>query len=289
MIRRPSRSAGFSWRLPTFALLAILALTCAVPADAQRRDRRDDRDRDRRNTPEWTVDPAFQNDVFSFARLRYESWGGSWGGWGGWGGGRGRWATDAPDADLNLMFRLQQMTALKVNPEVTYIDIEPEQLRHYPFVYMVEPGRLMFRDEEVTALRDYLLNGGFIMLDDFWGEEDWDNVRREFARVFPDRDPVELEIDHPIFHIIFDLDEKPQMPGIDFYMRGGRSDERNSGPPHYWAYYDDKGRMMAIFCHNTDLGDGWEREGEDPTYFRRFAEKMAYPMAINIIYYAMTH
>jgi len=118
----------------------------------------------RQGVPEWTVDPRFEKDVFSFARLRYESWGRNWG----W-GGRGRWATDAPDADLNLLFRLQQMTSLKVNPDVTYIDIEPEQLAQYPFVYMVEPGTLVFRPEEATALRNYLLNGGFLMVDDFCG------------------------------------------------------------------------------------------------------------------------
>lgn len=259
------------------------ALLLALPLAAQRRDR--EPRRSSRDVPEWTVDPAFASDVFSFARLRYQAYNTGWGGW----NSRGRWATDAPEADLNLMYRLQQMTALKVNPEVTYIDIEPEQLRNYPFVYLVEPGTLMFREEEVSALRDYLLNGGFLMVDDFWTDSDWHNLHQEMSRVFPDREPVELEIDHPIFHIVFDLAEKPQMPGIDFFLQTGASDERNSGPPHYWAYFDDQGRMMAIMCHNTDLGDGWEREGEDPTYFRRFSEKMAYPMAINIIYYAMTH
>ncbi len=274
-------------RVVLFTLIATLILSAS--ALAQRRDR--EPRRESRDVPEWSVDPAFQHDVFSFARLRYQSFGGRGfgGGWGGGWGGRGRWATDAPEADLNLMYRLQQMTALKVNPEVTYIDIVPDQLRNYPFVYMVEPGDLVFRDEEVTAMREYLLNGGFLMMDDFWGDSDWYNVRTEMSRVFPDREPVELEIDHPIFHIVFDLDEKPQMPGIDFFLATGASDERGSGPSHYWAYFDDRGRMMAIMCHNTDLGDGWEREGEDPTYFRRFAEKMAYPMAINIIYYAMTH
>jgi hypothetical protein len=236
-----------------------------------------------RSAPQWEVDANFRDDVFSFARLRYESWGG-------WGERRGGgWATDAPEADLNLMFRLQQMTSLKVNPEVTYLDIVSEELRHYPFVYMAEPGRLMFREDEVVALREYLLNGGFLMVDDFWGDEDWFNFRTEIERVFPDNKMVELEVDHPIFHSVFDLDEKPQMPGINVFLYSGETSERDSGPVHYWALYDPKGRMMAIICHNTDLADGWEREGEDPTYFHRFSEKMAYPMAINIIYYAMTH
>lgn len=244
---------------------------------------------DRGDVPEWKVDPAFQHDVFSFARLRYSSYGGR--GWGGW-GGRGRWATDAPSADLNLLFRLQQMTSLKVNPNPTYIGITPEELANHPFVYMIEPGALEFTEDEVVALRNYLLNGGFLMVDDFWGDDEWQNFYYEIKRVFPDREPVELPIEHPIFHVVFDLKEKPQMPSIHHFLSTGLTYEEEkpgSKDVHYRAFFDDKGRMMAIICHNTDLGDGWEREGEDQTYFERFAEKMAYPMTINIIFYAMTH
>ena len=279
----PSDSVSFRRPSPWLLWGLLLAVTGAALTYAQRSRRGGERPR---SVPQWEVDADFQHDVFSFARLRYDSWD-EYGGWGGRRGGG--WATDAPEADLNLMFRLQQMTSLKVNPEATYIDIEPEQLRHYPFVYMVEPGRLSFRDEQVVALREYLLNGGFLMVDDFWGDEDWRNFRYEIERVFPDLPLVELEVDHPIFHSVFDLDEKPQMPGINSFMYDGSTSERNAGPVHYWAIFDPKGRMMTIICHNTDLGDGWEREGEDPTYFHRFSEKMAYPMAINIIYYAMTH
>jgi hypothetical protein len=242
---------------------------------------------ERGDVPEWPVDPAFKQDVFSFARLRYTSYGGRM-----WGGGR-RWATDAPAADLNLLFRLQQMTSLKVNPNVTYIEITPENLANYPFVYIVEPGALEFTPEEVNALRAYLLNGGFLMVDDFWGDDEWDNFYQQIKRVFPDREPVELPIEHPIFHSVFDLKQKPQMPSIDVFLSTGLTYESigrtGAEQVHYRAFLDDKGRMMAIICHNTDLGDGWEREGEDATYFERFSEKMAYPMMINIIFYAMTH
>jgi hypothetical protein len=245
---------------------------------------------DRGAVPEWQVDPGFKHDVFSFARLRYTSY--SRRGWGGWGGG-GRWATDAPEADLNLLFRLQQMTSLKVNPNVTYIEITPDSLAKYPFVYMIEPGALEFTPAEVEAMRAYLLNGGFLMVDDFWGDDEWDNFYYEIKRVFPDREPVELPIEHPIFHSVFDLKVKPQMPSIHHFLGSGLSYENDgrSGTEqvHYRGLMDDKGRLMAIICHNTDLGDGWEREGEDPTYFRQFSEKMAYPMMINILFYAMTH
>jgi hypothetical protein len=278
-------------RLLTLAL--TLTFTLPSPVSAQFRGfggfRRQSLD-DRGDVPEWKVDPAFKHDVFSFARLRYHSYGGR-GGWG-WGGG-GRWATDAPAADFNLLFRLQQMTSLKVNPNVTYIDITPENLANHPFVYIVEPGGLEFQPDEVTALRNYLLNGGFLMVDDFWGDDEWQNFYYEMKRVFPDREPVELPIEHPIFHAVFDLKQKPQMPSIHQFLATGLTYEPDgrtgAEEVHYRAFFDDKGRMMAIICHNTDLGDGWEREGEDQTYFERFSEKMAYPMAINIIVYAMTH
>ncbi len=251
---------------------------------------------DRGGTPEWTVDPAFKDDVFTFARVRYTS------GHRGWGGGYGRffgrgwqrWAIDTPDADLNLTFRLQQMTSLKVNPMPMVVDLTPEDLAQYPFIYIVEGGELEFSDQEVVTLRNYLLNGGFLMFDDFWGVEEWENIHSEMQRVFPDREFVDLPVEHPIFHCVFDLKEKPQVPGIHEAIRhqfDGVTWERgpeNRGA-HYYGIFDDKQRMMVIICRNTDLGDGWEREGENQWYFRTYSEPKAYPMAINIIFYAMTH
>jgi hypothetical protein len=216
-------------------------------------------------------------DVFTFARLRYGSW-------------RRGWEIDYPDADLNLSFRLAQLTSLKVDPQGKIIDITDDQLRNYPFVYMVEPGGLELTDTEVGALRQYLLGGGFLMVDDFWGEDEWNVFYRQMKRVFPEREAQVLEIGHPIFHAVIDLKEKPQMPSIDVWRRYGVTYEREDAHNvDYRAFFDDKGRMMVFMCHNTDLGDGWEREGEDPGYFRTFSEKQAYPMAINVIFYAMTH
>lgn len=242
---------------------------------------------DRAGVPDWKVDPAFKADVFTFARVRYESRG-----WG-WRRGGGRWRTDAPDADLNLSYRLQEMTSLKVNPEPTVVELTQKNLGDYPFIYIVEPGYLVFRDEEVTALRRYLDKGGFLMIDDFWGEDEWSNIESELKRVFPEREIVDLPIEHPIFHCVFDLKEKPQIPGIEFALsrRGtGITWERpDAKEVHYRAIFDPKGRMIVIICQNTDLGDGWEREGESEWYFHEFGEKKAYPMAINILFYAMTH
>jgi len=247
---------------------------------------------DRKGVPDWKVDPRFKTDVFTFARIQYDSMGGR-GGRGGWGGGR--WATDFPDSDLNFSYRLQQLTSLKVNPEPVTLRLTDDKLFDYPFIYIIEPGALLFSEEEVVALRRYLLNGGFLMVDDFWGDYEYENFRREIKRVL-DQDPQEIPLDHPIFSCVYRLKEKPQVPSIGAAMWGrdaGITYEEGHGgnteTVHYKQLLDPEGRMVAIICHNTDLGDGWEREGEDPWYFKEFAEKKAYPMGINIITYAMTH
>ncbi len=258
---------------------------------------------DRGSVPNWEVDKEFARDVFTFVRIRYSSgyggydYGGYDRGYGrrgrGYGRSGGSWATDYPDSDLNFSYRLHQLTSLEVNPDGLVLELTDPELVNYPFIYLLEPGRLVFSEPEVEALRGYLLNGGFLMVDDFWGEGEWYNFYREIKRVFPDREPVELDLDHPIFHAVFDLKEKPQIPSIDVAMAGrdyGITWEREDAQePHYKAIYDDKGRMMVIICHNTDLGDGWEREGENEWYFHEFSEKKAYPLGINIVFYAMTH
>jgi hypothetical protein len=249
----------------------------------------------RRTVPVWKSDKDFSHDVFTFVRIRYSS---GYGGRGyrgryGRGFGGGNWATDYPDSDLNFSFRLQQLTSMEVHPEGLVLELTDPRLCDYPFIYIVEPGRLVFTEQEVKILRSYLLNGGFLMVDDFWGEDEWYNFYYEMKRVFPDREPEELSLSHPIFHAVFDLKEKPQIPSIGVAIQGrdyGITWEREDAQiPHYKAIYDDKGRIMSIICHNTDLGDGWEREGEDEWYFREFSEKKAYPLGINIVFYAMTH
>lgn len=236
----------------------------------------------RNGVPMWEVDPEFKNDVFTFVRIEYDS---DW--------RPGSWLTDFPDADLNLSYRLQQLTSLKVDPNGKILRLTDPDLFKYPFIYLIEPGHIVLSTDETAALRRYLLNGGFLMVDDFWGEAEWERFYYAIKQVFPEREPTELPLDHPIFHCVYDLKEKPQIPAIGVAIDGrsqGITWERfDAKTPHYRGIFDEKGRMMAIICHNTDLGDGWEREGEDPWYFTEFSEKKAYPLGINIIFYAMTH
>lgn len=247
---------------------------------------------DRAGVPDWKPDPDFKHDVFTFVRIEYDSYRGGYG----YGRRGGAWLTDWPDADLNLSFRLQQLTSLRVNPNPITMRLTDPRLFDYPFIYIVEPGSLVFTDGDVLALRKYLTNGGFLMVDDFWGDYEWDNFFREIKRVLPDKEPEELPLKHEIFHCVYNLKEKPQIPSIGAAWAGkaeGITWERGHGgntqTVHYKGIFDDKGRMMAFIGHNTDLGDGWEREGEDPWYFKEFSEKKAYPLGINVIVYAMTH
>jgi hypothetical protein len=239
----------------------------------------------RKGVPEWEVDPHFKSDVFTFVRVEYSAYGRSY-----------SWQTDYPDSDLNFSYRLQQMTSLKVRNDPIHMPLTDEKLFDYPFLYMLEIGSMDLNEEEVAALRRYLTNGGFLMVDDFWGDYQYQNLRDNLKRVFPEYEPVELGLDHPIFHCVYDLKEIPQVPGIN-WARSSRigpgqftsTSENNVGPAHYRGLFDKDGRMMVIICQNTDLGDGWEREGEEEWYFHEFSEKKAYPMGINIIFYAMTH
>ena len=207
-----------------FALgLAFFCLVLSFAQGQRRYNRGNDYD-SRAGVPNWQVDSEFKKDVFIFARVKYSSSYGGYGGYGGWGRrGRGGWATDYPDAELNLAYRLQQMTSLKVNPDSVVVELTQPDLFNYPFLYIIEPGRLVFLDEEVTALRNYLLNGGFLMVDDFWGEAEYENFYYEIKRVFPEREPVELPIEHPIFHMVFDLKESRKCPLSDGLIPARRS------------------------------------------------------------------
>ncbi len=249
--------------------------------------------------PIWTNHPGMARDVFTFARVRYtrQDENSVW-----WKGGY--WYSDMPDSDLNLSFRLQQLTSWKTDPDGRIIDLNSPELFDYPFIYMVEPGLMTLEDDEIPALRRYLLNGGFLMADDFWGEPQWANFEREMKRVFPERTFSEVETNHPLFSVVFPMARPKEQLQVPNVMVGRRAEETgvtweiHQGADgqrvpckdvHFRALLDDKNRLMVFACFNTDYGDGWDREGEDEYFFRRFAEGISYPMAINILFYVMTH
>ncbi len=209
--------------------------------------------RDSPETPDWKVEPEFRRDVFTFARIRYTS------GERGWWSGAGEWWIDTPDSDLNFSFRLQQMTSMRVNPDGRFIELTDRDLFDYPWIYIVEPGALVFSEAEVVALRKYLLNGGFLMVDDFWGDHQWENFYREMKRVFPEREPEELEMSHPIFHCVFNINLQKQQMQVPNFGTGERSQY---------------------------TGITWE---DHQYFFSEFSEKKAYPLGINVVFYAMTH
>jgi len=242
--------------------------------------------------PRWTNAPGFEKDVFTFVRVRYHR---------DWSGPRraGYCFIDFPDSDLDMSYRLQQLTSMKVDPDGRVLSLTEPELFELPWLYMVEPGALRFSEAEVQALRKYLLNGGFLMADDFWGLLEWENFEREMKRVLPDREFVELPMDHPIFHSVFPLRVSKNELQVPNYWTGENSqhtgvtweyhDGEECRDVHIRALFDERGRMIVIACHNTDNGDGWEREQEFHYFFREFSEKRAYPLGINIIFYAMTH
>ena len=280
------RLVRFSLLLAALSLLVGLSLAQRGGVPGQYGSARKD---PRNGVPNWEVDENLPNDIFTFARVKYTSASSRWRI-----GGTERWSIDWPDAELNLCYRLKEMTSLKVHPDGKVVELDSPELFDFPFIYIIEPGDMSLSYEDARQLRRYLLNGGFLMFDDFWGVRDYENVVRQMSRVLPEFEPQEIPLSHPIFGLIFPIEEKPQIPNVGVGARsqynGGITWETNdSKTPYYKGIFDDKGRLMVIICHNTDLGDGWEQEGYNHYYFKEFSEKKAYPLGINILTYALTH
>lgn len=281
------------WLLAGLSLFVVACLLVQIQLFAQfpgrggnRGPRRPKRMPSRSEFATWQNTPEFEKDVFTFVRIQYDSYG-PFGWW-------DRWDNDYPDGDWNFSIRLKQLTSLQVDPNGRVLRLTDPDLFNYPFVYMAGVQRLTLSEPEQQEFRRYLLNGGFVMMDDFWTDQGWANVRREMQQVLPNCKLVELSIDHPIFHSVYDLQQLPQVVDIKTWSDGYSFEFNHGGAtsdraPHFWAYFDENNRMVALLCHNNDLGDGWEREGENEEYFHQFSEKYSYPMGINIITYAMTH
>ena len=219
---------------------------------------------------------------FYFTRMAYS---------GGGGGFRRRrrqsWATDYPKSDRQFLVVLDRLTGLDMFLEEHPRLITDEHLNRFPFLYAVEVGYMSMNPEEAAALRDFLLRGGFLVVDDFWGTYEWEVFEYEMQKVFPEHPIVDIPLEHEIFHNFYDIDEIIQVPNIGNGINGWSTHERDGYEPSVKGIFDDAGRLMVIVNWNTDLGDAWEW-AENPYYPLKYST-YAYQMGVNFIIYAMSH
>jgi len=243
---------------------------------------------------------ANQGTDFTWVRGRYTNYGGGRSGRrsGGFGGRGGWWDTDYPDAESNFLRGVQRYTNIDANSNsYEFLDLTDPRLFEHSFLYMnmkrVPIGSPLsgpdFQPAEIVALREFMFRGGFVLLDDFWGEAHLQDFQTEMAKLFPERQLVELDIRHELFHTFFDINEFVQVPGraVTWDYNGGFSLDDPNYPPSVYAILDDDGRVMLVANHNADLGDGWEHTFYEP-YPTRYSND-AYKIAINYLIYAFTH
>lgn len=265
------------------ALAVLLAVAVASAQDFYFR-------RGRAPTPRFAAADSFDGS-FNFCRLMYDSVRFYTSGQG--------WWTDYPDADRNFSIRLSELTKTRISrqpngdPNHLVVRIADAALYQCPFILMEDAGTVSFSDVEVRRLRDYLLKGGFLWVDDFWGTDAWNDWIAELSRVLPPGQyPVrDLTPEHPLFRTMFEIAEVPQIPSIQYWRRsGGGTSEYgdDSAEPHIRGVSDPGGRLMVLITHNTDIADAWEREAEDPRFFYKFSPA-GYAVGINVVMYAMTH
>jgi len=202
----------------------------------------------------------------------------------GWG-----WATDYPGGDCKFMGAIHRLTGIRVHPNPHVMEILDKDLFKFPFAYVVEPGQMYLDIEDAKRLREYLLRGGFLHVDDFWGPDEFANFEAQISKVFPDRKLERLPMSHPVFRTFFDIDQVVQVPA---YRSGCADDgvtweDNRDKEPRVLGISDDEGRLMVVVTYNSDLGDAWEYMDLAcyPTKFSGFA----YRMGLNIMIYAMTH
>jgi hypothetical protein len=235
----------------------------AIPADA--------------NVPhEWTR-----------ARLKYTQYGG--GGFRRFGGGN-RWTMDYPRSDRHLLPGIARLSRIDARSIEQVVELDnTDDVYNWPSMYGVEVGYWSLNDEEALQLREYLNRGGFLMVDDFHGNTEWQIFEEGIRKVFPDRDIIELPGANPIFHTLYDLDHRIQVPGAGAWQSGVTYEQGNNGgkDPHWRGILDDQGRVVVAICHNMDLGDAWEH-ADDPWYPAEMTG-LAYRIAINYFVYDFTH
>jgi hypothetical protein len=212
--------------------------------------------------------------------------------------GGGWWDTDYPDSDENFLRGVQRYTNIDTNPRNhEFIELTDPSLFENIFLYMnwkrVPIGSSSsgpnFSPAEIEALREFMFRGGFVMVDDFWGQPHLDDMFAEMGKIFPEREIIKLNNTHEIFHVFFDIDEVAQVPGrmVTWDFGGFMKLDDPSYPPEVYAILDDDGRVMMVANYNTDLGDGWEH-----TFYKGYPTKAtndAYKIGINFLMYAFSH
>jgi len=219
---------------------------------------------------------------FTFVRVMYDSPHSPYNQWFG-----GAWRVDYPEADENFTEGIHAWasTNLRLARPVQLKPTDP-RLFNYPFAYIVEPGHMELTEVDAAALREYLMRGGFLMLDDFHGETEWQHARGQIHMILPEYEIKDLPLNHPIFHSYFDVDQVVQVPGVAALVNGVTY-EKGGVTPHYMGVENKDGRLMVFLTRNCDLGDAWEWIN-DPRYPAQFGF-MAYKVGMNVIVYAMSH
>jgi hypothetical protein len=239
--------------------------------------------------PEFEVPPDWnQNAEFAFARLMFPP--GPLDGYypryqGDWHRGLSLWTQDYPRADRHFSRALQRLTRVSVRSVEQPVMLEDgDEAFNWPWLYAVQVGEWGLNENEARIMREYLLRGGFFMADDFHGIDEWNEFEKRIKFVFPDRPIVDIDDKDQIFHAVYDLDDKIQVPG-QAHLRLGY---KNNGIGAHWrGIYDDKGRIMVAISYNSDLGDAWEY-ADDPYYPEKFSG-LAIRIGVNYVVYAMTH
>lgn len=213
-------------------------------------------------------------------------------------GGQG-WSTDYPGADNNFSIRLSELTRVQVKwdpkrqPIHVVVRLDDPLLYRCPMLFMEDVGTIQLSESESRGLRDYLLKGGFLWVDDFWGSRAWDRWVAALQQVLPDGEfpIIDVPLSHPIMHTVYDVTAFLQVPSINFWYRSrGSVSERglDSAQVHYRGIEDPRKRLMVLMTHNTDVSDTWEREGDNKEYFGLFSPR-GYAIGVNVVVYALTH
>jgi len=197
------------------------------------------------------------------------------------------WYTDYPKADRQLIMGLKRLTNLNIADYERAVAINDPDLFRYPFIYTSEPEQMVLTEQDAAIMREYLERGGFWILDDFWGSFEWQSMERQLRKILPDAEIKDIPREHTIFHQFYDIDKIIQVPSLAYVYNGGITWEQDGFVAECKGVWDDRGRLMIVINHNTDLGDAYEH-ADNPQYPHYFSG-YAYRLATNLILYSLTH